>query len=229
MFAYTMLPTPGQLPDKGQTVGGAREVARPRVSRLEFLDQRLQKDNVNSRLLAQTHFLEQPGAVPTLRREIDAFAAAEVRAAPQPLVEGIEQPDRIDAGLVSAAGAHRADQPAELGQHRVELVLEQRARNRCACGAPAITDQPPRLTWAQAIAGIVRTQGPGVGRRRRAGWVRSNARRRPTPGVFVHIAQRGSRRSHCSSRQSNLRAMPLSAGFRHQTTSASPRHGTGGM
>jgi len=147
---------------------------------------------VNSRLLAQTHFLEQPGAVPALRREIEAFATAEIRAAPQPLVEGIEQPDRIDAGLVCAAGAHRADQPPELGQHRVELVLQQcrrgrsaaegtvaaiehddlvpilrkpmrdqraghtRAdhrdiaveitRNRCACGAPAITDQPPRLT-----------------------------------------------------------------------------------
>ena len=108
-----------------ERAGSVRAVARDEIVTL-------QKDNVNSRLMAQTHFLEQTGAVPALRREIEAFAAAEVRAAPRPLVERIEQPDRIDAGLVCAAGAHRADQSAELGQHRVELVLKQRRRGRGA-------------------------------------------------------------------------------------------------
>jgi hypothetical protein len=151
-------------------------------------------------------------------------------------VEGIEQPDRIDAGRVCEAGAHPADQPAELGQHRVELVLEQRRRGRGAAeravAAIERDDLVPILRKpmreAQAVASSPRRARESAGAGGRVGYAATPAADRlpessytSRNGAVVDLTAAVSR--------SNLRAMPLSAGFRHQTTRASPRHGTGGM
>src|SRR6188768_4148472 len=56
------------------------------------------------------------------------------------------------------------------------------------------------------------SQGPGVDRLRRAGWVRSNARRRPTPGIFV------SRTGIVVDRSSKLRASGLEIAHHRRTT-----------
>jgi len=56
------------------------------------------------------------------------------------------------------------------------------------------------------------SQGPGVDRLRRAGWVRSNARRRPTPGIFV------SRIGIVVDRSSKLRASGLEIAHHRRTT-----------
>ena len=147
----------------------------------------------------KTHFLEQPGAIPALRREIDAFAAAEVRAAPQLLVEGIEQPDRIDAGLVCTADAHRADQPAELGQHRVELVLEQRRRRRGAAerAVATIEHRRPRAHPPQAHARSARRSYPRRSPRHRSrNHPQSLRLRRPGhygPATTAHLSAGGRR------------------------------------
>jgi hypothetical protein len=98
------------------------------------------------------------------RVEREAFAAAEVGRAPE--------------SLIGRIGVDHRD-------IRAEVIRDNRARV-----AATIAHQPPRVAGAEAASRIapIAPQGPGVDRHRRAGWVRSNARRRPTPGIVVHTS-----------------------------------------